>query len=221
MTVAFIHASRAAIEPVANYFTAHAPDLDCVHLLDDGIMRFLAAQDTVRSERRFLSLVETARDTYGASLTVLTCSAVPRETMDSLRVAAGIPLFKIDEPMAQLAAACGTRIGVLATFAATLETTRGLLEEAEPGIAVVWELEEEALKALLAGGCERHDELFLAAARRLATREVEAVVLAQVSMARLQSQVEHIVKVPVFNSLETSLAAVRNAIGHSSLPCRP
>ena len=211
MTAAFIHASRAAIEPVANYYTAHAPDLDCVHLLDDGIMRFLAAQDTVRSERRFLSLVETARDTYGASLVVLTCSAVPRETMDSLRIAAGIPLFKIDEPMAQLAAACGTRIGVLATFAATLATTRGLLEEAEPGIAVVWELEEEALKALLAGGQERHDELFLAAARRLAAREVEAVVLAQVSMARLQAQVETIVRVPVFNSLETSLAAVRNA----------
>jgi aspartate/glutamate racemase len=211
MTVAFIHASRAAIEPVANYFTARAPDLDCVHLLDDGIMRFLAAQDTVRSERRFLCLVETARDTYGASIIVLTCSAVPRETMDSLRIAAGIPLFKIDEPMAQLAAACGTRIGVLATFAATLATTRGLLEEAEPGIAVVWELEEEALKALLAGDRDRHDELFLAAAQKLAAREVEAVVLAQVSMARLQSQVEQIVKVPVFNSLETSLAAVRNA----------
>ncbi len=211
MTIAFIHASRAAIEPVANYYTAHAPDLDCVHLLDDGIMRFLAAQDAVRSERRFLSMVDTARDTYGASLIVLTCSAVPRETMDALRIAAGIPLFKIDEPMAQLAAACGKLIGVLATFPATLATTRSLLEEAEPGIAVVWELEENALKALLEGDRERHDELFLAAARRLAKREVEAVVMAQVSMARLQSEVEQIVKVPVFNSLETSLAAVRNA----------
>lgn len=211
MTVAFIHASRAAIEPVANYYTAHAPDLDCVHLLDDGIMRFLAAQDTVRSERRFLSLTETARDAYGASLIVLTCSAVPRETMESLRAAAGIPLFKIDEPMAQLAAACGRRVGVLATFSATLATTRSLLEEAEPGIAVVWEMEEAALQALLAGDRDRHDELFLAAARRLAARDVEAVVLAQVSMARLQVQVERIVKVPVFNSLETSLAAVRNA----------
>ena len=211
MTVAFIHASRAAIEPVANYYTAQAPDLDCVHLHDDGIMRFLAAQDSVRSERRFLSMVDTARDTYGASLVVLTCSAVPRETMDSLRVAAGIPLFKIDEPMAQLAAACGKLIGVLATFPATLATTRRLLEEAEPGIAVVWELEENALKALLAGDRDRHDELFLAAAQRLAKREVEAVVMAQVSMARLQAEVERIVKVPVFNSLETSLAAVRNA----------
>ena len=211
MTVAFIHASRAAIEPVANYYTAQAPDLDCVHLLDDGIMRFLAAQDAVRSERRFHAMVETARDTYGASLIVLTCSAVPRETMDALRIAAGIPLFKIDEPMAQLAAACGKLIGVLATFPATLATTRNLLEEAEPGIAVVWELEENALKALLAGDRDRHDELFLAAAQRLAKREVEAVVLAQVSMARLQPEVERIVKVPVFNSLETSLAAVRNA----------
>ena len=211
MTVAFIHASRAAIEPVANYYTAHAPDLDCVHLLDDGIMRILAGQDAVRSERRFHAMVETARDTYGASLIVLTCSAVPRETMDALRIAAGIPLFKIDEPMAQLAAACGKRIGILATFPATLATTRSLLEEAEPGIAVVWELEENALKALLAGDRERHDELFLAAAQRLAKREVEAIVMAQVSMARLQAEVEKIVRVPVFNSLETSLAAVRNS----------
>ena len=113
--------------------------------------------------------------------------------------------------MAQLAAACGKRIGVLATFPATLATTRNLLEEAEPGIAVVWELEENALKALLAGDRDRHDELFLAAARRLAKRDVEAVVMAQVSMARLQPEVERIVRIPVFNSLETSLAAVRNA----------
>ena len=35
--------------------------------------------------------------------------------------------------------------------------------------------------------------------------------MAQVSMARLQREVENIVKVPVFNILETSLAAVRNA----------
>ena len=55
----------------------------------------------------------------------------------------------------------------------------------------------------------RHDELFLAAAARLARREVDAVVMAQVSMARLQKEVEQIVRVPVFNSLETSLAAVR------------
>jgi len=212
MTVAFIHASRAAIEPVANYFTAQAPELDCVHLLDDGIMRFLADQDHVRSENRFQSMAATARDTYGASLIVLTCSAVPRETMDALRVAAGVPLFKIDEPMAQLAAACGKRIGVLTTFPATLATTRSLLEEAEPGIAVVWEMEEQALQCLLAGDQAGHDELFLAAARRLAKRQVEAVVLAQVSMARLQSQVERIVQVPVFNSLATSLAAVRNAV---------
>ena len=118
-------------------------------------------------------------------------------------------MFKIDEPMAQLAVACGKRVGVLATFPATLATTRGLLEEAEPGIAVVHEMEEDALKALLAGDRARHDELFLAAARRLAKREVEAVVMAQVSMARLQAEVEAIVGVPVFNSLETSLAAVR------------
>ncbi len=209
MTVAFIHASRAAIEPVANYYTAHAADLDCVHLLDDGIMRFLAAQDYVRSENRFQAMVATARDTYGAALIMLTCSAVQKETMDALRVGAGIPLFKIDEPMAQLAVACGKRVGVLATFPATLATTRGLLEEAEPGIAVVHEMEEDALKALLAGDRARHDELFLAAARRLAKREVEAVVMAQVSMARLQAEVEAIVGVPVFNSLETSLAAVR------------
>ena len=58
MTVAFIHASRAAIEPVANYFTAQAPELDCVHLLDDGIMRFLADQDVVRSIQKGLGVVQ-------------------------------------------------------------------------------------------------------------------------------------------------------------------
>jgi hypothetical protein len=43
-----LHASRAAVDCVAEYYAAHAPEIECTHLLDDGIMRMLRAEEWAR-----------------------------------------------------------------------------------------------------------------------------------------------------------------------------
>lgn len=208
--IALIHASRAAVDPVTRHFNSAAPELKTVNLLDDGVMNSLADMDVERAVRRLAEMVELAWLEYRATAALLTCSAVSREGMRSLRAQARIPVIKIDEPMTRRAAAAGRRIGIVATFPATVATTVELLHAAALApIETTHVLAAEALKALLRGDADEHDRLLLEAAEEAARDRIDALVLAQVSMARLEPQIRERVSVPVFSSLATSLDEVR------------
>jgi Asp/Glu/hydantoin racemase len=199
------------------FYGKEAAELQITNLLDDGVMRFLASGDFGSAEARLKDMLSVARTTYGAELGMLTCSAVPKDRMERLRHAAGMPVFKIDVPMAETAVRTGTKIGVAVTFPRTLETATRLLEEAAQQAGVSVELflrvAPEALEALLRGEPERHDELLLEEIDKLAQRPVEVIVLAQVSMGRILPKLEGRLKIPVLSSLETSLAAIRQMLG--------
>ncbi len=215
-TIALIHASRAAVDPVTWHFNQHAPELKTVNLLDDGIMSALASLDVDRAVRRLAEMTELAWLEYRASVAVVTCSAVSREGMRDLRTRSKIPILKIDEPMARRAAAAGRRIGIVATFPATVATTVELLHAAAAvPLETTHVLAAEALQALLRGEVEEHDRLLLESARQVELEGIDALVLAQVSMARLESQVRAIVRVPVFSSLATSLDEVRSLLAQT------
>src|SRR5207253_7174770 len=134
-----------------------------------------------------------------------------RELTESLARDFDFPVLKIDYPMARRAVSAGRRIGVAATFAPTLVPTSRLLREAaqEAGreIEIVEEVAPEAYKALLANDTATHDELLAAAVESLQQKDVSAVVLAQVSMARTLPLLERGARVPVLTSLHTSLEA--------------
>ncbi len=214
--VSFLHASPAALPPLAQFYRKAAPELEITNLLDDGLLRLFAAGDWTTVERRLEEMLLTARDTYAAEAVLLTCSAVPRDMLARLREGAGVPVLKIDESLARAAVRAGRRIGVVVTFPPTLEINRALLEEAaaETGnaIEILPRLVPEAYQALLAGDAASHDRRILAAVEELAREGVEVVVLAQVSMARVLPQLEGRVAVPVLSSLETSLAALRELL---------
>ena len=210
--IAIVHATRASLEPVNRYYAAHAPQLDIYNLLDDGLMRYLDAVDMERADKRFISMLETARDEYGAKMAMLTCSAVPSTTMAMLRAwDCSFPVIKIDEPMTAQAVAFGNKIGVLATFPATVATTHGLLFEAACGrkIELPTVFIPHALQALFDGDRTTHDALVRAAAMEMvALHAVDAIVLAQVSMAHLAGELGRETGIPVVGSLDTSLAAI-------------
>ena len=211
--IVLIHASRAAVDPVTQYYATSAPEWELTNLLDDGVMRMLRSGDMDAASGRLADMLSLARRTYQADVALLTCSAVPIERLEELRRHAGMPILKIDEPMCNDAIAAGSRIGVITSFPPTSATTRGLLAEAASRagkkIEIVEELVPEALEALLAGDEATHDTKLLQSAERLAAKNPEVVVLAQVSMARLTPQVAVRVTVPVFSSLASSLDAVR------------
>src|SRR5215212_7211011 len=219
-SVAFIHTSPAAVGPLMQFYNGAAPELEITNLLDDGLLRLLAAGRADDVRRRLSEMLRAAAETYRPELSMITCSSVSKEMTDSLAGDFPFPVLKIDYPMARRAVGAGRRIGVAATFPPTLVPTSRLLREAaaEAGaeIEIVEEVAPEAYKALLANDAATHDELLAAAVARLQERDVSAVVLAQVSMARTLPLIYAQARVPVLTSLHTSLDAIREALGPSS-----
>ncbi len=88
--------------------------------------------------------------------------------------------------------------------------------EAGVEVEIIHEVAPEAYAALLANDAATHDRLLAAAVEDLQRRDVSAVVLAQVSMARALPALEAAARVPVLTSLHTSLEAIREALAPAS-----
>lgn len=212
--LAFIHASPAAIAPLTEYYKAHGPEFEFTNFLDDGLMRLFAGTDEAAVERRMAALVRHAAAQDGAALALVTCSAARRQMLRRVATGTGIQVLKIDEPLAREAVSRGNRAGVVVTFASSREPVEDLLHEvaAEAGATVALDtlVVAEAYTALLAGDVARHDEFVMEAARNLAARENDCVVLSQISMARVASKLAAELPVPVLDALGSSLAEIRS-----------
>lgn len=209
-----IHASRASIAPLNGYYPKEAPQLEITNLLDDGVMKLFRTGEMQLATERLADMIATGRDTYGAELALLSCSAVTQSALEKLRAGARIPLLKIDEPMTRLAVDAGSRIGVIVTFPPTQAVAHQLLKDAAAGkpLDLIDALIPEAAEAILAGDQATHDRLLTAAADDLAAQGVDAIVLAQVSMAHLAAPLKERTRLPVLSSLETSLVEVRRIL---------
>jgi Asp/Glu/hydantoin racemase len=218
--IAFIHTSPAAIGPLMQFYTGAAPEFEITNLLDDGLLRLLAAGRAEVARGRLAEMLGAAVETYEPELAMITCSSVSREMADSLARDFSIPVLKIDYPMARRAVRAGRRVGVAATFPPTLVPTSKLLREAaeEAGVEIelIEEVAPEAYTALLANDTATHDRLLAGAVARLREKDVSAIVLAQVSMARALPLLGEDARVPVLTSLHTSLEAVREALSQTA-----
>lgn len=214
--VALIHASPAAIAPLANYYARTEPAWTITNLLDDGIMRQFRQGDEGAVESGLLSLIDRASSRYHAQAALITCSAAGLELMHTLQKSSPIPLVKIDAPMARAAVAAGNRIGALVTFPPTAGRTAEMLAEvarlAGRAVSVITELRAPALDALLQGDSAAHDRILREGAISLRSAGAEVIVLSQVSMAHMRAALEEELGVPVFSSLETSHRALREAL---------
>jgi Asp/Glu/hydantoin racemase len=149
----------------------------------------------------------------GADIILNACSSVGEAT-DALRDLIRTPIVKIDESMAQEASAIGSRIGVVATVSTTLDPTVRLIrrkaEERGRSVDVTERIAEGAFEALLSGNGELHDEILKRTIIELAD-QVDVVVLAQVSMARLVPALGEL-RVPVLSSPRSGVEAVKRAL---------
>jgi Asp/Glu/hydantoin racemase len=142
---------------------------------------------------------------------MVTCSSIGA----GVRVAQEVfdfPVLRVDDAMAEEAVRLGSTIGVLATLRTTLEPTVNLLRETAAAqardIKIVRRLCDGAFDAVISGDNETHDDIVLAELARL-TEQVEVVVLAQASMARVVACIPpEARKIPILSSPEF---AVRHA----------
>lgn len=198
------------------FYRESAPDLRITNLVDDGILGLLAEKNVAAALDRLRDMLSSAQRGYQARAILIACSSVPRRMVAALREGSEIPIVKIDEPMARRAIEAGSRIGVMATLPSTVEPTSSLIletaEDTGKPVELVTRLEAAAFQALNTGDAERHDSLLVAALEALQEENVDAIVLAQVSMARVLPKLDGRLRVPVLSSPSTSLEGLRAAL---------
>ncbi len=177
--------------------------VNAFHIVDESLLIDLMKMGGLapRVIRRLCDHVVAAEQS-SADIIVVTCSSIS-PAVDVARRLVNSPVLKIDEPMAEVAVAKGRRIGVVATVTTALEATSNLLKakasESGKEISISAAVCQEAFQAMLRGEMERHDRMVLEKVLTLAG-DVDVIILAQGSMARLALPLSQQVSTPVLSS---------------------
>ena len=195
--LALISTGISVVEPITSIVKELSPETDVFNIVDDIIVKTIAANNNIITPSVFKRLTTyfILAEEAGADAALITCSSVS-EAVDIARPFVKIPIFKIDEPMADKAVSIGTSIGVAATLATTLEPTKRLLLSRAKMAGKIVNLEETlcegAFEALIKNkNPEKHNQIVKNAVIELLNK-CDVVVLAQASMARAIEGLDHI-----------------------------
>jgi Asp/Glu/hydantoin racemase len=186
--LAFLHTVATLAPTFKALSTELLPDVDVFHMVDESLLQNTIRENSLSktTTRRLIDHLASAQEA-GADLVMVTCSSVG-PAVDLGKAMVSIPVFRVDQPMADLAVQMGSRIGVAATLRTTLDPTAALIktraQAAQKQVQVISRLCEGAFEAVMSGDTARHDQIVAAGLRELA-EQVEVIVLAQASMARV------------------------------------
>ncbi len=183
-----VHTSATLVPVFAALCKEKLPNVEVFNIADDSLVRGIreAGSLTATIARRVAGYLESA-ELAGADYIMVTCSSIGPAVEAGAKLM-GVPVLRVDQPMADKAVATGKRIGVIATLSTTLEPTADLIQRratiAGKQIELTSKMVEGAFEALMAGDGATHDTKVAAALREL-LQQVDVVVLAQASMARV------------------------------------
>ncbi|CAM3350803.1 Asp/Glu racemase [Deinococcus saxicola] len=213
--LALLHTTPVTVPDLSARAAQSAPNIRIINLLDDSLLSdvMAAGEVTPAVSARLRHYLQAAQDAGAGA--IMTCCSSVGQALEDLAAEVQLPVLRIDLPMAARASALGERVGVLATVPTTLAPTADLIErlarqEGRP-VQVTRKLVDGAYDARLAGNGEGHDRLVLAALQGLLD-EVDVIVLAQASMARLLPALGDTGGVPVLSSPESGLAAALESL---------
>ncbi|MYW63330.1 arylsulfatase [Streptomyces sp. SID8379] len=207
MNLALLHTSPVHVPVFDALRDTDHPGLALGHVVREELLERAraAGPDSVTDDVRTLLKAAVAD---GADVVLCTCSSIGG-IAEELSAEAGVPVLRVDRPMAALAVAEGPRVVVVATTHSTLGPTAALVEEeaARAGrpADVRTVLVEDVWDLFLAGDRETYLDRVAAALDGLTGDEADAIVLAQASLADAAGRTR--TTVPVFSSPRTGLAA--------------
>ena len=214
MRIALIHALKHSIAPIEAAFAEIWPGAVLANLLDDSLSADLARAGSLQPviTERFLTLARYARAS-GADAILFTCSAFGPCIEACARDLAPMPVLKPNEAMIEEALALAGptgKIGLLATFPATLVSMPPEFTAAAPGLRVRTQLAEGALAALDRGDGAAHDAAAAEAAKALA--QCDVVALGQFSLARAAAAVARASGRPVLSTPGSAVHKLRRLL---------
>ena len=217
MRIALIHALAHSVAPINQAMARDWPEALRMNLLDDSLSADLAraAQSGgdglgAAMHQRFEDLCAYAEGT-GAQAILFTCSAFGPCIEAAAARRPHMPVFKPNEAMVADAVARGLPVGLIASFAPTLQS---MPAEFPVGTPLRTALAESAMAALDRGDGAAHDQAVWEAAQRLVDQGCGVVALAQFSMARAAPLLRQRlpVGVQVLTTPDSAVAALRRRL---------
>ena len=185
-----------------------APDVPVRHVVQAALLT-----DAIDAGRLTDGIRARTRDalleaTGGAGVVLCTCSTVGPGA-DDAAAETGVPILRVDRPMAEAAVEAGRRIVVAATLATTIGPTADLVADAALRAGKEVEIDSvvfaEARARLVAGDAEGHERI-IAEGLREAASSADAIALAQASMTPALARCADIA-VPILTSPRSGLEA--------------
>ncbi|WP_433307124.1 aspartate/glutamate racemase family protein [Actinoplanes sp. CA-030573] len=206
-TIGFLHTADVHVPTFRGLREELAPGWQDLHVVDPSLLADARREGiTPELAARIDAQLHELAD-RGADVIVCTCSTlgghVERRTADL-----GVPVLRLDRPMAEAAVAAGSRIAVVATVASTLQPTCDLLRSAAaaavPAVTLVEVLCAEAWPFFEAGDLDGYARTVAARARKIAP-EVDVIVLAQASLTPAAALLADL-PIPVLSSPRAAVA---------------
>ncbi len=187
-TLGLVHTSATLVPVFGQLCKEKLPGVNVFNIADDSLVKGIIAAGSLTPTiaRRVAGYLESA-ELAGADYIMVTCSSIG-PAVEAAAKLIGVPVLRVDRPMADRAVATGKRVGVIATLRTTMEPTADLISrraaEAGKQIELTSRLCEGAFEALMSGDAATHDAKVAVAMKEL-SQQVDVIVLAQASMARV------------------------------------
>ena len=197
-TLGLVHTSATLVPVFAALCDKYLPNVKVFNIVDDSLIKNTIAcgELTASTSRRVVNYAGSAEGA-GADFILFTCSSIG-PAVETAALLTGVPVLRVDQPMADKAVQSGKRIGVIATLSTTLEPTSDLVRRravaAGKEIELVPVLCEGAFDALMNGDAATHDATVAKALKELVTK-VDVILLAQASMGRVVDTLDEADKV--------------------------
>jgi Asp/Glu/hydantoin racemase len=214
----FLHTAEVHVATFDALVRASAPGQQVRHLVRPDLLaeaRAGGGVDEALAGRLDQALAELAA--AGCARIVCTCSTLGGAA-EAASARVGVPVMRVDRPMAEAALAAGRRILVAACLDSTLGPTLGLLAEIARTAGVRPDVRTLVLAdawRLFETGDEAGFARVLADGIRAGARDAEVILLAQASMAGAARLLADLA-VPVLSSPEASVARALHALKSAS-----
>lgn len=209
--VTILQTSFAKREDTVAYLQEKLPGVRVTYITDDTVLadvREAGSPTPAVIERTILYTMAAAR--AGADLILFSCSTMG-DVAELCQKFSGVPVVRIDEPMAREAVRLGSHIALISTLMTTQAPSRRLIERLgrEAGMEMRVEscVQQDAWEALVRGDSKTHNDILLQKIRELDAKGFDAIVMAQVSMRALLPDLKD-VKTPLLCSFYSGLDMV-------------
>jgi aspartate/glutamate racemase len=213
--VGMVHSTRLVIESIHNVMASQCRGIDFFHVMDEGILRKLAESGKITPEiTQWLADMVLSARRAGADMAVVSCSSLS-PCVNAVQKQVDIPVIKIDAPMMEHAVTHAERIGLVMTNPTTEAPSKLLFREVSDRLgrdaALIPRLCPHAFAKLNRGDVQGHDLEVIKTVEDLLS-EVDVVMLAQISIARIKDRLDGSIKGRVFSSLDFIVPEIRKAL---------